>query len=172
MTVPEEIVNAVRKSDSLNPSSAEDAIADATERVQALKSYKRMVGDLVGRAIREIVYDMRHDANVKIKNECGEYFNETKVDIGNSDAVNRVEMSFYLYRIAGTSLGDLLGEQLIPLAQIEDNRASGHIFNARLLRLAAERVSPKSSVKSQITEDQLREIFNLASEALKLQEAV
>ena len=84
----------------------------------------------------------------------------------------RAEISSYLYNIAGTSLGEVLGKDLLDLADIEDNRAEGHVFNSRVLRRLSDVVPENKKVKSAISEKKLNALFSeLQAVPKKKQEA-
>ena len=159
MKFPEEVRSVIRDADAGNPSDLEQAVDEAERKIRSLMSFDSLVSDLVRSAIQGLIYDMRHAANGKIRYESGNYKQDTKTVVGTSDAVMRAESSVYQYRIAGTSLGQLLGKDLIDLATGEENRAEGYIFNARLLRRLSDVVPQNKMVKNAITQKKLKAIF-------------
>jgi len=160
MKFTEEVKVIVREANANHPSSAEDATTEALQGVRGLKSYKSLVDALVKHAVQDLIHDGRHDINKGIRKQEGRYSPLPKVQVGSSPAVMRAEVSVYLYRIAGTSLGEVFGKELLGIAVHEENRANGHIFNARLCRHLAEVVPDNKKVKNAVKENQLKAFFS------------
>ncbi len=159
MKFPEEVLSVVKEANANNP-SAEDAVEEALGGVKALSSYDDFVGTLVESAVQNLVYDGRHYTNTQIKNQAGAYNTTPKTVVGDSPAVKRAEISVYLYAIAGTSLGDVLGKDLLDIATHEDNKAEGHVFNSRLLRRLSNVVPTNKKVKNAISQKKLKALFS------------
>jgi hypothetical protein len=159
MKFPEEVKNIVREANTDNPSVIDDATEQALKKVLRLKTYDDLVDMLVEHAVHDLICDDRHNINTRIKHQTGEYYQTPKTVVGNSDAVTRVEASVYHYRIAGTSLGNVLGKDLLDIASNEDGKAEGHVFNSTLLRRLVRLVPKNKMVKNAITQKKLKAIF-------------
>ena len=160
MKFPEEVLSIVKEANTNNPSNPEDATTEALSGVTRLSSYDELVGMLVEQAVKNLIFDDRHTINVRIKYQAGAYNAKSKTVVGDSPAVRRAEISAYLYNIAGTSLGEVLGKDLLDIADIEDNRAEGHVFNSRLLHRLSDVVPLNKKVKNAITDKKLKGLFS------------
>jgi len=160
MKFPEEMIKIVKDANANNPSKPEDATAAALLGITRMSSYDDLVVMLVEQAVKNLIFDERHLINVRIKYQAGAYNTKTKTVVGDSSAVMRAEISAYLYNVAGTSLGEVLGKDLLDIADIEDNRAEGHVFNSRLLRRLSDVVPDDKKVKNAITDKKLKALFS------------
>lgn len=160
MRFSDEVLLVVREANTNNPSNIENATAEALRGVKRLSSYDELVDTLVEHAVQDLVHDARHEVNRIIRQLSGAYSSKPKTLVGDSPAVMRAEVSVYHYRIAGTSLGEVLGKELLDIAAHEENRANGHIFNTRLCRRLAEIVPNNKKVKNAVKEKQLKMFFS------------
>ena len=167
MQFPKEVMGIVREANTNSPSIIEHATAEALAGVKSLSSYEELVDTLIEHAIHDLVCDDRHSINTRIKHQSGVYYKTPKTVVGDSDAVMRAEFSVYSYRIAGTSLGEVLGKDLIDIAGIEDNKADGHFFNSLLLRRLSNVVPQNKKVKNGITQKKLKALFAELQVSLK-----
>jgi hypothetical protein len=162
---PKEVL-AIVKAAAENHVTSIDAAVDASEKsIRKLPNFAVLVQVLVHRAIRDLVQDARHRLVREIKNAAGEYDAEAKVVVGTSGAVLEVGMySLLRMPIAGTVLGELLGEELPDVADAEQSRANGLLLNARLCRRLSKIVPKKKTVKEAVKESKLNAIFKEVSE--------
>jgi len=156
---PKEVLGIVRKANLNHPSYPTEATAEALKGVKRLSSFEELVDTLIEHAVHDLVCDDRHSINTSIKRQSGVYYQTPKTVVGNSDAVMRAAFSVYSYRIAGTSLGEVLGKDLIDIAVNQDNKADGHVFNSMLMRRLSSIVPDKQKVKNAITQKKLKALF-------------
>ena len=133
---------------------------DALDRaIRKLPEFEDLTENLLRMAEQELIYDARHQANIRTRLENGGYGGPAKVVSGDSEAVKRVAQSVYAYAIAGTMLGMVLGDQLPDIAASEAARAEGHAFNARLCERLAGMVPKGKRVREVVSEKRLQSIF-------------
>lgn len=166
MKFTEQIRSIIREANT-NHTTPEDATTEALHNVRGMSSYGEMVETLVEHAVHDLVCDDRHTINTRIKYQTGVYFQKAKAEVGESVAVMRAETSVYSYCIAGTSLGEILGKDLLGIASIEDNKADGHIFNSRLMRSLSNVVPQNKTVRRAISNKKLKALFAELQVALK-----
>jgi hypothetical protein len=133
------------------------ALDAAIQRVRDLPNYDDLVDALVLEAVRERVYDARHQDCRAIRKAAGEYCGPAKVTAGATS--NDVAFGVYCYMIDGRTLGTIRGDELAVIADGEEARAHGHRFNARLCRKLLDHVSEDKTVRQCLKETALREIF-------------
>lgn len=148
------ITSAVKK----HP-KAEDAIKAALASVRAMPEFSTIVDELVLTAVSELVWRERSKVNDRLRNQAGTYGQPAKVVVGNSVAVNSDYESYFLYKIGGNVLGELTGDELGPLAQLERLQADGHMFNSNLLEALSKDVRGGKKVKEVVGERKLRNLF-------------
>ena len=159
MEFPESVLRAVERAADNHPADIQKAIDAAEKAIRRLPEFETLVADLVRSAVQEMVYDARHSSNVTMRRLAGEYGGPAKTVSGDSAAVTRAAESLYCYRIAGTVLGSVLGEQLGDIAASELAKADGHAFNGRLcLRLKAM-VPKEKQVRECVSEKRLMTVF-------------
>lgn len=108
---------------------------------------ERMVRD----AIRAKIYERRHAVNVQIRREAGFYGGKAKVSSGSS-VVNEVARNILTeYSIAGITLGRILGSNLFAIAEAEEARAEGHLFNMRVCERLAKIVPADKTVAQAVS---------------------
>ena len=140
-----------------NPESIETAVDAALVAAAELPEWGNCADALVRRAITEMVGTARHNANVAMRSQSGEYDTRAKVVAG--EAAGKVYRSHYLYLIAGKTLGQLTGAELLTTAEAEENRASGHIFNAKLCRKLAELTPDDKTVSESVSQRKMQSIW-------------
>lgn len=140
-----------------HPSDIDKAVLATVARVKRMGHYDEFVEELATRAIRGIITDARHTRNVAMRKEMGDYGGPARVIVGEATAA--VAMAVYSYRIAGTTLGMILGEQLPEIAAHEAARADGHTFNARLCQALAPKVPKGKMVSESVPEQQIKKLF-------------
>lgn len=129
----------------------------AVSRVRKLSTFPEFVDDLVYAAIRGMIGDFRHHANVAMRREIGTSGGPPKVKPG--DAANRVAADCYVYFIAGRMLGSIRGDELPEIGNAEAERAEGHQFNARLCEELAKLVPAEKTVRQAVKPGKLRSVF-------------
>jgi len=159
MTYPETFMAAAREAAAKHGGDIDQATAVAEAAIRSLPDFADWVNAFVTSAIRELVYDARHQMNVAMKRDTGYYGGPAKVKVGDSADIQKVYQSFYEYHIAGMQLGMLKGADLEGIAESEAARAEGHAFNARLCKKLREVVPDDKTVREAVPERKLREIF-------------
>jgi hypothetical protein len=139
------------------PDDIDKAVAYASSRAKSKPWYEGLVNALCLKAIREMIADARHTSNVVMRNSAGRYGGQAKVVPGS--AVLKVAASYYNYCIAGQSLGSTLGESLLEIAENEEAKANGHMFNTYLCRALRPMVPDGKVVRDCIPEVKLRKLF-------------
>ena len=152
-----------------HPDSIEDAVGSAVNRLHRLKGFDAMVGGLVNSAVRSIICDVRHAANVVMRQASGGYTNPAKVRAG--EAVNRVAADYFTYFINGRTLGSITGEELPDIGASESQRASGHEFNARLCAELGPLVTKTKTVRECVKPAKLDRIFKALGTSARGQDA-
>jgi hypothetical protein len=141
------------------PDDIDDAVDWAYVRVQKLSDYEELCKLLVQRALRSIIADARHSANTKMRRAAGDFGKPAKIASAASPAVNTVAASCYSYFIAGKTLGKVMGKELLGIAETEQERADGCLFNVRLARALNKIVPPDKRVEEAVSEKKLTAIF-------------
>jgi hypothetical protein len=155
---PPSVRAAVKAATAAHPDARDQKVA-AIRAVRALPEYPDLVDALVDEAIGDMVQAERHVNNEKIRREAGVYGGPAKtLGLGRYvEAAARDLLSTYY--IAGTVLGHMLGEQLIPMAESEEAAAEGHLFNARLGRTLRPLVPDGVRVGMVVSNRRMRRIF-------------
>lgn len=134
----------------------------SVKKIQALPNYHQLIDSLVYNAVRQLVYDQREAFNSEIRSrkEYGAYAGKPS---GAAASINQIHKSindYYEYKIGGTNLGDLLGEELIPLAESCEETANGHLFNAKILRDLRPFVNDGCTVRESVKPRKIKSIFD------------
>ena len=153
----EELQKIAQEATEKYPDDIDKATAYAIRRAKSKAWFMDCVEKLVSRAIRAMVCDCRHHANVTMRKEAYGYGGSAKVIAGS--AVAGVASSYYGYLIAGMSLGTVTGDQLPSIAENESATAVGHEFNARLCRALRPLVPDEKAVRDCVSERKLRTLF-------------
>ncbi len=158
--IPESVRLLAEAAAQNNTQDIQAAVDEAVASVRELPDYDDLVADLVRNCLQELVYDARHKTNVQIKRESGYYGQAGKPR--QTGAVEEAYQSVYEYRISGTLLGELRGEDLLPLVASETAIGNGHLFNASLLAWLARdvKVPADKRVRQCVTEKKLRAEFD------------
>lgn len=161
MEANEKLKAAIESAVEKHTDNLDAAIKCAARNVRKLEDAEIDVA-LWQRGLAEQVYDCRHNLNTALRAST-RIAGDPKVIAGNSATASRVGRALaeykYEYFIAGQVLGDLLGEQLIGLAETEEAMADGHAFNSRLLRRLKPMVSDTKTVRQAISARKLKQIF-------------
>jgi hypothetical protein len=153
--IPAPILDAVRRAILQHPDDLNAMVECAIREAKETTEYKGYRESLAARAIRGLVYDERHRANVSIRRAAGGYGGPAKVNRAESLSVQSV----YAYSIAGRSLGQLYGRDLPNIIESEASIADGHLFNVRLCKRLKELVGDEQQVQEAVKESRLRRIF-------------
>ena len=162
MPYPDEVLRIARDASRKYPDDIDTATNVAEREVRRLDCFADLVDQLVRSTVRALICDYRHHDNRILRKARGQYGGPAKVVSGDSKAVQQIAMTVYEHRIAGMTLGNLLGEQLLPIANSEATRADGHKFNAILCRKLSVLVDAQERVRDVVPESKLVEIFRAA----------
>lgn len=156
---PETMVEIIERAARQHSEDITKGVECAKRDIQSLPEYHQLIDTLVTEAIRELIYDVRHRDNVKMRNESGAYSIEPKVQPGKSKDVQETFENLHRYFLAGQTLGEIMGEQLEGIAESEESKANGHLFNARLCRELSRLVPEGKRVKDVVSLKKLGMIF-------------
>ncbi len=159
MELPESILNAVSKGAKMHPDSVKKATDHANKACEKLPEFVEWRDNLVWCALQDQVHEARHTMNRQVRNEQGCYGGPAKVVSGASKAVDAAARSVYLYHIAGKTLGNLFGEDLLNLSKTQHETAKGYTFNGRLLEKLHRLVPKTKQVREAVTEKRLKALF-------------
>lgn len=166
MDYPKSILNAVKQAVENNPTSVVDSVEEADRLIEQSPDLEKFLSMVRRQTIETLVYQQRHYFNVKVRKNSKNSYTQPKVNILSSKAIESAYEEVFAYRVGGTILGEITGEQLAPLANMEAQRATGHKFNATLLSWLADRVPATKKVRESISGKELKAVFS------KLQEQV
>ncbi len=145
----------------------EKATDAALRDIRQLPEYEALVDTLVRDAVREIIYEARHTANVAMKKQAGFYGGPAKVVVGTSTRMTRIYESVYNMRVAGTMLGMVMGADLQRLADAEYAIGDGHYVNATLLKSLVGIVPVNKAVREAVTQKRLKTLLRKAQEKVQ-----
>lgn len=155
MNYPESVLKLAAEMAEKYANDINQATAEAERAVRNMPEFGELVAVLVRSAVRGLIYQARHTANVRLRQEAGGYGAAAKVNLAGSEAVGRACESWLVYCIGGTTLGMLKGADLKATAESERSIASGHLFNARLCEALAQIVPDDKQVIEVLTEKRL-----------------
>lgn len=160
MDLPRHVLQAATDAAAAHPTDPDAATDQALKAVRRMPDFNEFVESLVRRAIQDAVYAARHAHNVRVKRQQGVYGPPPAVLPSAADDVARAYESVYSYRIGGTVLGDLTGDQLPVVAAAEIERSKGHQFNAALVEwLRSQGVTGDRRVRDVVAEKKLEQNF-------------
>lgn len=162
MNYPRELLEAVAEAERNHADNISDAVDEAFRVVSGLPCYEDVTQTLLRDAVRQLVYEARHSATIRIKKDAGCYGGPAVVNSGASVAVNRVQESVYRMRIAGHVLGDLLGADLADVADAEKARADGHMLNYYFVSALRPKVRADQRVREALSEQVLQRMLRAA----------
>ena len=154
---PDEVQKIAAEEAQRHPNDIEVAVSASVTRVRRLPMFEELVDHMIRLAVRGIVTDCRHHANVTLRRKAGEYGGPAKVKAGR--AVDAVAADYYAYFIAGRTLGNILGKELAEIGEAEAKRAEGYQFNALLCERLASLVPEGKTVKQAVKPGRLRAMF-------------
>lgn len=164
----EEVVAVVRKAVAKHGDDVQVAVGEAIKLVRKLPSFETFVSELVDQQVRRMVYDERHSQNIRLRaavRSGGNVESQQKVNIAKSKTVLAESRWFGLF-IGGMTLGNIAGADLVPLAEKEESLASGHQFNALLLRKLSSKVPEGKTVREAIKASELDKLADNIQKAL------
>lgn len=163
-----ESMDIARKASAKHPEDVTAAAKLAMRTARQRDWYAEFAEERELRYWRELIHDVRHAENVKLRRSSGEYGGPAKVTVG--PVVARVARSVYLHKIDGRTLGGILGSELDLIAGGELARSNGHLFNVALCRTLRPLVADDKSVQECVPEKKLQKIYDglLAKEEYKV----
>lgn len=163
----EEVQELIKACAEDNLSSCESAATQAVKKIKKMAAYKQLMEHMFYQAVLEMVYDCRHHMNSQLKKQRGDYAKAEKVSSVSSKVANRVaERSIFTFLIAGRPVGEILGGELIGIADAEEARGNGCLFNARLCRVLKPLVPDNKKVKEVVSEKKAKEVFDKLNSAV------
>lgn len=160
MVEPRENIMAILRQAAEKYPDVPNALKWARPRIVGLPEFEEQVSDIITHCLREWLYDIRHEANSKMRKDAAH--SQMKTNLGESKSVQEVAEQLFAYRIAGTLLGLVMGEDLPGIVESESAKAEGHSFNARLATLLMPMVPKGKAVEQVISGRKLWEIFQKA----------
>lgn len=160
----ENVLRAAREAAHDHPNSIDAAVDEWFSRVSTMDHYSDWLEQFVRETGRKLIEDCRHQHNLSMRRAANGFDTKPKVVPGaeSAHAARSAVANAYRYYIAGKQLGDVLWEDLERIAESEERRASGHIFNASLCRALWDR-RPKSykgkAIRDAMSEKKLGELF-------------
>jgi hypothetical protein len=140
-----------------NKTDIDKAVKNTRKRAEKLKEWDGWVSDLLDKAIRRMVQDIRHQVDVEIRKAAGKYGGAAQVTI--SSATSGAAANIFHYMIAGRTLGMVMGSELAGIAEAEAGRANGAMFNAKLCDALRPLVPADKRVQEAVTQAKLQQIF-------------
>jgi hypothetical protein len=141
---------------------ATQALMEASQKLAGFKGY---IDRMIFLFFREIINDVRHEANVKLKRDAGVFGGPPKVNLGASPAIQQTYKevkAWYEFCIAGRYLGAIRGGDLLGLAEIEMNQSMGHKVNGLLLRRLSAIVPADKRVRDVVPEAKIASLYRAA----------
>jgi hypothetical protein len=160
MEFPEDVLAIVRVAARKHANDIPKAIDQAERDVRRLPGFPGLVNALVRHAVQDLVYDLRSQDAHTLKNG-GDKSGRQKVSML-SPEVEQLCRSLYDCPMAGTTLGEIRGEELEDAAATERARADGHAINAHLLAGLRELVPHGKRVRDAVPEAKLRKLLDRA----------
>ena len=119
---------------------------------------------LVDNALREQIHYARHVSNRKVRKALGRYGGPGKAGSSSAleDVANTVwQQSVFNHTINGWRLGNIAKDELLAMADIEDEKAAGSLFNAAVCRQLSTLCSKKKgeTVEECLSERQVEAVF-------------
>jgi hypothetical protein len=132
------------------------AIKRTVARFKRIPNWQQALEVLLYKCAQEAVYAHRHMENIRIKKEAGEYGGPAKVTGGGMAA--KVAQQCYEIVLAGRVLGDVTGEELDEMIDVEQQMVRGHTANVRLLKSLKPLVKPGQCVRNAVKPAKLLEL--------------
>jgi hypothetical protein len=152
------------KTHGRNDPDRQNGIARAHEEAKArfwkMKGHEEWVADLVDLALLDLIYERSHHENVARRRAARYYGKGPRVKPGRK-VTEKVYRSVYEHRVAGMILGNISGEELPGLIDLERSQVRGHGALLRLYIWLVEvgRVKPGKLVREVVPERKLRAAY-------------
>ena len=106
-----------------------------------------------------MIANSRHAKAIAIRKQAGVYGGPAKIVLGATTAEIIMD-SYFDYPIGGTRLGSLLFSDLLGIADEQEGKANGFMFNVNLCRLLYKRRPSKDvQVQEGVSETIVRNLF-------------
>ena len=160
MLYPGEVTQAAVDCSELHPSDIDAAVDCWFSKVSEMPSYEDWIESLVRTAGRSMIHDVRHHKATAIKNRLGEFGGPAKVMAG-SETATLAMASCFDYPIDGRRLGDLLGSELLDVANDQEAKSEGFRFNAVLCRSIYAKMPKRKDahVQDALKEEAVNKLF-------------
>lgn len=159
MIFPDVVLKIVEEAVHKSPDNVDKSVEEAEKKIRKLATFNSIANTLITEAIQDLVYAQRSKDNRAIRKSTGYSGGKAKVIVGQSPSVQKVYSTVYEYRIAGQTLGHLMGEQLLPLSKAQKNVSESHAAMSKLLELLHPLVPTGKSVMEKVSQVKLRGLF-------------
>lgn len=159
---PDNVLELVKAACQKHKCDITKSTTEALRKVQSLPNYHQLIEGLVYNALRQIVYTQREQLNTELRAASKDYGAYAGKPSGAAESINQLHRNlsdFYDYKVGGKDLGDVIGEELIPLAEKLEATAEGHLFTAQILRDLRPLVRDGRSVREAVKPKKLKSIF-------------
>ena len=163
----ESILAAARHAVEQHPGDIQEAVDCAEKLIRALPEFRLQIDLFVRSSVQDLVYRSRSLSNAKVRMGCADHAGRPKVIVGHSQGVKDAYAEYYGYFVAGKTLGNILGEELLPLADAEQGTGEGFLYRARLLRLLSPLVAKGKTVRQCVRGPRIASVFAEAESAGK-----
>jgi hypothetical protein len=157
---PEQLLKMVEEAVEAHPEDIEDALNVLVNQWARHPARRTWAEELETRALREMIHRYRHKVMTQLRRMHGAYGTPAKVTLSTGASARASELMILdSYSINGHVLGSILGEDLLKLAEGEDEKSAGCAFNANLCRALARKVPKNRLVRDAVSEKVVRRIF-------------
>lgn len=165
MQFSKEVLALARNAAEGHPNDVGAATDALLAWVVKLDGYDALVGGLVYQALRTLVYDARAQMNKAQRRERALQSTARRIPLTSTQAEAACRGVFD-YFIAGKTVGQLLGKELIPTALREERHAEARLFHGAFLRgLAAAGVPDEVRVCDALSEAKAQRVWTQAGGA-------
>lgn len=161
MPIPDKVKTIANECSEKFPDDIDTATACWMKRVVKLKDFEKWQKELVESAGRHMIADSRHTKAVAIRKQAGHYGQAPKIVPGKTTAIGIME-SYFDYPIAGMTLGNVMRCDLLKIANDQQAKSNGYLFNADLCRSLHKRMPDNDSltVREGVSETVLKNMFD------------
>lgn len=128
----------------------------ALEQARKLPDFEHYVTTLLLNVMQDLLYDARSESNRAKRKTLSRP--KPKVVSGASKSVQEAAEFGYLYFIGGLTLGNVMGEQFMVIAESEERIGYSHLFNSRLCKRLAALVPKGKRLHEVLSESRLQAI--------------
>lgn len=161
---PQSVLEIVATCTRNNLGDINTAVDEAVEAIKQLPGYKQLVEDLLRRGVCDLVYEMRHKDNRRLKNALGRYPSQKDSKIAFSENVAAAHRSVFDHCIDGRTLGSLYGRDIPDLIDTIGKRIRGERFNINILLWLKNKVPMDKTVREAISEERLARVYTALSD--------